>query len=193
MTTGVLLLAAGRGRRFGSDKRRAVLADGRTLLGSCTDTLQRATLPFIVCLGVNDKALAEELAGRGVPWMQCANSERGMGHTLSDAMSGIPANWSGVLIALADMPWIRPETYRALAERLSEETIVVPVYHGVPGNPVGFGRNFFPLLRQLGGDRGARGLVTRFPASVVELPCEDEGIRQDVDTPETLSPGSESY
>jgi len=184
----VLLLAAGSSRRFGSDKRRAVLADGRTLLQTCIDTIRASNLPCLVCLGVADTALADELEHRGIAVTLCPDAIDGMGHTLAHGVRQCPQDWEGVLLALADMPWIRASSYREIAGHLTPDTIVVPRCEGSRGNPVGFGRRFFGLLSQRQGDSGARDLLARFPAAVRQLDLEDPGLRRDVDTPDTLPP-----
>ena len=190
MTVGILLLAAGSSRRFGSDKRRATLKDGRTLLETCIDTIRSSELPCLVCLGGGDAALAGELRGRGVAVAQCPGASGGMGRTLAEGVRQCPGDWEGVLIALADMPWIKASSYREIARRLAPDTIVVPYCAGARGNPVGFGRRFFGLLQQQQGDSGARELIARFPAAVRRLELDDPGIRRDVDTPAALSPAT---
>jgi len=187
VNVGVLLLAAGASRRFGSDKRRAVLGDGRTLLATCIDTIRASDLPCLVCLGGGDTGLAGELADQGIAVALCPDAARGMGHTLATGMRRCPPDWEGVLVALADMPWIEASSYREIARQLTADTIVVPWCDGVRGNPVGFGREFFGLLEQQQGDRGARDVIARFPEAVRAVALDDPGIGRDADTPEALS------
>jgi molybdenum cofactor cytidylyltransferase len=85
------------------------------------------------------------------------------------------------VIALGDMPFVRPDTIRQIVAALAHGAgIVVPVYHGVRGNPVGFGRAHLKHLLQLSGDVGARRLLQQYP--VVEVTVEDPGICRDIDT-----------
>ena len=56
--------------------------------------------------------------------------------------SGLVNNWHACLVCLADMPFIKIETYRSLASQLNQDNIVIPFYQKQAGNPVGFGRLF---------------------------------------------------
>lgn len=185
MTVGVLALAAGSGRRFGSDKRQAPLADGRTVLDTFLDSIDASDLPVLVCLGCRDDKLAAKLAQRVIDFYQCHNAPQGMGATLAEGVGQLP-NWDGVLIALADMPWVKPETYRELAEGLTHRAIHIPVYEGRRGHPVGFGSDYFPALQQLSGNAGARQLTLENAEQVIELSLQDPGIHRDIDEPGDL-------
>lgn len=186
MTAGVLLLAGGSSRRFGSDKRLHHLEDGRRLLDASIDSVARAGLPLLVCLGSRDHGLEETLRSRQIGCARCPGSGSGMGSTLADGVSRLPAHWTAVIIGLADMPFIRPDTYRAVAAALAPGRIVIPAYDGRRGHPVGFDRCYFPDLKKLAGDRGARELITASPGAVVEVVVRDPGILVDVDEPAQL-------
>ena len=158
MSLGILVLAAGRSTRFGSDKRLAELPGGRRVIDTLLDNVRASGLPFTVCLGMNDHHIADQLRAKSTHCIQCGRAGEGMGGTLAEASSHIPG-WDGVLIALADMPWIAPDTYLQVAAQLSAQRICVPTREGRRGHPVGFGSDFFSELQSLEGDTGARQLV----------------------------------
>ena len=185
MTVGVLLLAAGSSRRFGSDKRFAQLPDGRTLLNATLENFLQSGLPLRVCLGADDSALATTLDKRGIEVVVCQRSAEGMGATLAEASGGLE-DWSAVLVALADMPLIRPGTISRIATVAAPKQIVVPSFEGQQGHPVAFGSHFFNLLTQCKGDRGARWVIDGHPQAVSELAIDDPGILRDVDTPDAM-------
>ncbi len=185
MATGVLMLAAGSGRRFGSDKRLATLPHGQTLLDTAVNNALDSGLPVQVCLAPNDKAIADQLRTRGCRVTLCQQSAQGMGATLANGVLSI-SDWDGVLIALADMPWILPDSFRTVADSLAADAIRIPVYEGRQGHPVGFGRHFYPRLLQLSGDRGAREVIQNHQQNVEEVALSDPGITRDVDTPGQL-------
>jgi len=186
MTVGVLLLAAGSSRRFGADKRYARLASGETILESSIRTIQEAELPLLVCLPAGDTRSSETLGQGRVDCYECANSSRGMGATLADSIGQV-THWDGVLIALADMPYIKASTYKIVASKLGSEGICVPRYQGENGHPVGFGRLFFPALAGLSGDAGARKLLQQHATHIKYLDLMDAGILRDIDREEDLS------
>lgn len=182
MTAGVVLLAGGSASRFGSDKRLRVLDDGRTtLLMAAVDSIRRADLPLLVCLGGADHDLELTLRGGGIHCIRCPDSRHGMGATLANGIGAVAQSWDGVLVGLADMPSIRPDTYVRIRDKLGPERIVVPTYGHKRGHPVGFDRSFFPELLALEGDRGARGVLAAHPEAVLEIAVDDPGILLDVD------------
>jgi len=181
MIAGVVLLAGGSANRFGSDKRLRVLGDGRTLLLAAVDSIRRAGLPLLVCLGAADHELELTLRQKGVHCTRCPDSRQGMGATLANGVGAVAESWDGVLVGLADMPAIRPETYICIREHLMANRIVVPTHGGKRGHPVGFDRHFFPELLALEGDRGARGVLAAHPGAVLEIAVDDPGILLDVD------------
>ena len=92
----------------------------------------------------------------------------------------------GYLFALGDMPQIASKTMLKVAEALkSSETIAVPVRYGHRGHPVAIGSAYRDALLALTGDRGARPVLAKNAANVVEVAVEDEGIFVDVDTLES--------
>lgn len=185
MTAGILLLAAGSSRRFGTDKRRAKMPDGAELLETTLKRIVTTQLPLLVCLGPNDRELSLRLSKQDIAWHLSPRSEKGMGYTLADGAAAIPA-WSAVVIALADMPWIKCETYLAVAAATQVDHVCIPTSQGRRGHPVGFGSQFFGSLECLSGDFGARRLVMDNPEKVRELPVDDPGIFRDVDHPKDL-------
>lgn len=185
MKVGVLALAAGRARRFGSDKRLARLPDGQYCIEAFLDQLAASELPLLVCLGPADSEVAELLSARGCPHVACRRAAEGMGGTLADGITHVP-DWDGVLVALADMPWIAADTYRIVASQVAPGSICIPTYHGKRGHPVGFGSQFFELIAALTGDTGARDVVEKHSDLTRLVAVADPAIRRDVDVPGDL-------
>jgi len=186
MTIGVVLLAGGCASRFGSDKRLSPLQDGRMLMLATIDNVRRAGLPLLVCLRSHDDDIEQTLLSEGVRCRKCPDSSQGMGSTLANGVAAIAGSWCGVLVGLADMPLIEPETYILVSGKLQPGEIVVPTYHNKRGHPVGFDRSYFPRLLALSGDRGARGILASNPGSIIEMELDDPGVLIDVDVPEDL-------
>ena len=128
------------------------------------------------------------LVEHGVRAIQSDRACLGMGGSLSDGVRASAAA-SGWLVALADMPLVRPETYLALSETLEQgasSLICAPVYRGQRGHPVGFGASWGAALQQLDGDLGARHLLA-VPDAWIPLACDDPGVVFDIDYPEQLA------
>lgn len=183
---GILLLAAGRSRRFGSDKRLAILPHSDdTLLQATVRVARDSGLPVHVCLREGDGALATALAGDSVSTMVCPSADKGMGATLAEGVATV-SGWDALIVALADMPLVRASTYRALARACSRQRIALPHYRGRRGNPACFGADWFDQLRRCSGDRGARDVLAANSQAVLPVEVNDAGILQDVDDPASL-------
>jgi molybdenum cofactor cytidylyltransferase len=88
------------------------------------------------------------------------------------------------------MPLLRAEHLdRLIAAFAPKEgrSIVVPIFEGRRGNPVLWGAEFFPSMRRLGGDAGARALIAENADQVVEVDLQSEAVLVDVDTPQALA------
>lgn len=182
MTIGAIVLAAGAGRRMRAVKPLVAIS-GKPMLAHVLDSVATAGLPALVVTGAHADAVGV-IAG-SVQRVHAADHALGMAHSLHAGLHAAPAAWTGALVVLADMPMVRADTYRMLADALaSGAPAVVPVHAGQRGNPVGFARGCFAALMALEGDRGARGILdTLGPA---ELPVNDPGVLRDFDRPEDL-------
>lgn len=185
-----LILAAGRGHRFGRDKRTALMLDGRTMLETVLSVHVAALPRVFVVLRPEDAGLHAQALRQGASVLTCREADEGMGRSLAcgmRALLGMP-EVSGALIGMADMPWVSAATLRALTTALTEHARpVMPVYRGRPGQPRGLPRASFEALVGLHGDEGARALVDWSQA--MEVPVEDAGVLRDVDTPADLAQG----
>ena len=126
----------------------------------------------------------------GATVIECANADEGMGASLACGVKAT-GNAAGWIIALADMPYIQPDSIAKIAAALAEGApIAAPVYKGARGHPVGIASAFRRQLEALSGDAGARS-VLRDNANVIELiEVDDPGVCRDIDTPADLSESS---
>ena len=91
-------------------------------------------------------------------------------------------------VALADMPFLRPETIRVIAKGLSEGAVIAATaYRGERGHPVGFARRFLDELSALHGDQGARELLAQRAELVSLFEVDDPGVLRDIDRPSDLA------
>lgn len=197
-----MLLAAGYSRRFGSDKRVARLGRQSMLQRTMAQVEQAAAMPDNL-LGEKILVLRHGESQTDFPgWQQAypASTDparQGLGNSIAGAARWLLAQeqpaqsehkarqaCAGVLILLADMPFIRPQTLCRLAEALSRSDThqVRAQYQGRPGHPVGFSRSCFSALAQCQGDLGARQLLDQRVLTRVSV--DDPGVLQDIDTAE---------
>ncbi|WP_047540178.1 nucleotidyltransferase family protein [Methylotenera versatilis] len=187
-----ILLAAGFSRRFGSvDKLLQLLPDGRPIALASAEHLIQAIPDSIAVLRIENKALATLLINTGLKVIFCNEHEQEMADSLTATIrysSSFEAAKDGFVITLADMPYIKPETIRAVANKVAEgASIVMPTYQNQRGHPVGFSAKFRNELESLQGDEGARSIIKRYSNEVELLAIDDAGILADIDTPADLS------
>ncbi len=185
-----ILLAAGRGTRFGGDKLLARLGSG-DLVGEPVGVaalrhLRLAVLEVIAVVRDDDRALAAQLGANGARIVRCANADDGMGASLACGVRAT-AQAHGWLVALADMPWIAPATIARVAAAVADGALVAAPFHGGErGHPVGFGASCYAALSALTGDEGAKAIVAAQRDRIVRIEVDDAGILRDVDTPGDL-------
>jgi molybdenum cofactor cytidylyltransferase len=182
----VVLLAAGLARRFGGDKLSARLPDGREV-GAASLAVACAAWPDVLCVVRPGTEIARIARRAGVPVVECPEAVDGMGVSLAAGVQA-SADAAGWVIALADMPFLAPETVRAVATAVADGAgIVAPVHGGERGHPVGFHASLGPALAGLRGDEGARTVVAGHRELLQLLPVDDPGILRDIDQPSDLT------
>ncbi|TQV66154.1 nucleotidyltransferase family protein [Exilibacterium tricleocarpae] len=184
-----ILLAAGQARRFGSQKLLARLADGVPVGLKAAAAVAGAVDTLTIVIRAGDGEVKKMYTDAGFTCLDSAAANAGMGASLS---AGIDANRdaSAWLVALADMPFIRPETTAAVAAALRRgQPIAQPRWQGRAGHPVGFHNTYLEELLALSGDRGAREILRRHRQSIHWVEVDDKGVLMDVDTPADLPAG----
>lgn len=162
----VLVLASGRGDRFRAaggqgSKLRALLA-GRPVIDWTLDAVRAS----------------------GLPWHLEDAGHAGMGDSIAAAVRAT-REASGWLVLPGDLPLVRPESLRRVAEALASHEVVLPRHAGTRGHPVGFATGCRDELLMLAGAEGAASVVKAHPAHVLDL--DDAGIVTDIDTPADLA------
>lgn len=177
-----LILAAGRASRMGEDKRLMRIG-GRSMLELAMEAALGGGLsPVLVVTGPE----AQPDLPLAVTRVINVDPSRGMASSLATGIAALPAEADGVMVLLTDMPRVTGVHVTALTKAFRPDGICVPVFGGQRGNPVLLGRRYFAAMRDLTGDKGARGIIAEHAGSVVEVPVGDDGILIDVDTPEAL-------
>jgi molybdenum cofactor cytidylyltransferase len=181
-----ILLAAGRGSRFGSDKLLHALADGTPIAVAAAAGLLPACDRVIAVLRPGCGELAELLAATGCEPLPCAEADAGMGHSLACGVLATP-DAAGWVVALADMPFITPASHRAVAASLrAGASLAASEFGGRRGHPVGFAAKWRDQLAHLGGDQGGKSILDAHRQQLVLCRVDDPGVLRDIDRPEDL-------
>lgn len=184
-----ILLAAGSARRFGGDKLMHALPHEVPIAVQALRHLKSvfAVGDIVAVVRPDTGALAGRLREEGCTVVPCENADEGMGASLACGARAAGAA-GGYLVALADMPFIRPSSIEAVRDAVAGgAAFAVPFFHARRGHPVGIAGEFGPQLAGLRGDEGARGLLQANPARVLKVPVGDPGVIRDIDTPGDLS------
>ncbi len=188
-----ILLAAGRGMRFDpsgkSNKLMQMLPSGSTVAQSSASNLLAVLPNSLAIIPQQAESLANLLRLAGCSTSICPDAHNGMAnslvHALRHELAHTPEACAGWVFALADMPFVQPQSIAAIVRALDQGAgIAVPTYQGRRGNPVGFSRQYLPQLLLLSGDQGARDLLKTYP--VTEVAVDDTGILRDIDVPQDL-------
>lgn len=185
-----LLLAAGTSQRFGGDKRQALFNKDRTVLQQTLTNISQVSANILIVLRANDTQLEAQLAAQGFNCLRSRNSQLGMGHSIADSIALIDQT-SEVFICLADMPYIKSQTYALLSQtrqrlEVDDDTLIRPCFDNKPGHPVGFSHLHLGALKQLSGDAGAKNLIKSNALKVFNVEVNDPGVLTDIDRPTDL-------
>lgn len=179
-----LLLAAGESQRMGRLKQLLPLG-GSTLIEVVLENLLRSRLQeVIVVLGFGAEEIRPRVEAKGVRVAVNPRYKEGMASSLRVGLDALDPRAEGILVALADQPFIPPEVIDRLIEAFqgTSKGIVVPTFQGRRGHPVIFHRRYMEELRSLSGDQGGRELLHRNPEDLLEVEVDCPGVITDIDT-----------
>jgi molybdenum cofactor cytidylyltransferase len=178
-----VILAAGTSSRLGRPKQLLAF-QGRPLLDHVVQNAISSTLgEIVVVLGAERGRIRVLMDLSKVHVVENDRFAEGQSTSVVVALDNIDPFATGVLFLLGDQPGVAAKVISAVVGAFDgdPQTIVMPSWRGTPANPVLFGRGYFPDLRKLTGDEGARSLVKEAGARVCLVPI-DQPVPQDVDT-----------
>ena len=169
----VLMLAAGRSRRFGSADKLMAPLDGRAVLDWAIAAQAGLTAGrFAVA---RSGAAADRLSANGFAVTLNDDPAAGQGRSLAlGAAAVMVSDADRMLVLLGDMPRV---TSSLLDRLVAAGPFAATIADGRAGPPALFPRRLFGALSELDGDRGAQ----RWLADAVRVPAR-EGELGDVDT-----------
>ena len=181
---GGLVLAAGAGTRFGGNKQLADF-EGRPLLEHSVRAMTTSPVGrVVVVLGAGAEEVQARVDLHGAEPRVCDRWEEGQSASLACGLEAL-TDCEAVVVTLGDQPRMSPDAIRrVIAARGDDAQAVRATYRGDPGHPVLLERELFERMRDVSGDHGARNLL--LSAQVREVPCDDLGGGEDVDTPAEL-------
>ncbi|MCP4722292.1 MAG: nucleotidyltransferase family protein [Desulfobacteraceae bacterium] len=187
-----IILAAGMGTRMGATKQLLPLG-GRPVLEKVIQNGLAAHLdPLILVLGYEANKIMDRLFLSQARVVINPRYKTGMSSSIKAGLAAIGPLCDGAMFLLGDQPLVDQSILKKLIQSYTNQahtnrphqTIVIPTFRGRQGNPVIFGRHFFPELNRLTGDIGGRVLFKTHPEKIIQVSVETNAICFDLDTPE---------
>jgi molybdenum cofactor cytidylyltransferase len=186
-----IVLAAGRSTRMGGPNKLLARIDGVPLVRHAAEAAMGAGLAEVVVVtGHQQEAVRGALAGLDLAFAHNPDFAEGLSTSLKTGLEALGDGVDAVVVLLGDMPRISSALVRRLAASFAPEAgrhVVVPVADGRRGNPVLWGRRFFPELMRVTGDQGGRAILAASPEAIAEVPADLDDVHLDLDTPEALA------
>ncbi len=184
--SGIVLLAAGSGLRFGANK---LLADfnGHPLAYYAMKVVKESALPSVVVY--EDESVADLARSLGLKVKKMFGPDRGQGVSIGYGAKQFKFRRS-MMIMVADMPFIKTSTLLALNDKFKKSSTKKILTCHVSGRrcpPIVFGRKYFKDLMSISGDIGARDVLFRYPDSIELFELPDDLEATDVDTLEQFT------
>jgi molybdenum cofactor cytidylyltransferase len=190
MGIAAIILAAGRSTRMGSNKLLEELYGEPLVRLVAKAALASNVHSLSVVTGHQPELIHAALEGLGVDCVHNPNFLNGLSTSLKSGISMLPAEVTGVVILLGDMPMITPDTIDCLIDAFETSPralAAIPVHRGEWGNPVLLSRALFADVEKLEGDAGARKLLAGRVGEVLEIEVPSGAVLVDLDTPEALA------
>lgn len=188
---GTILLAAGRGTRFGAAPKLLATLDERPLVRRAAEAaLAARPRPVIAVLGAHEAEVQAALKDLDLRFVRNAAFTEGLATSLRAGIAALPSGCRAAIVMLGDMPLVSASQLDRLADAFAqageEPAAVVPVYRGQRGNPVLLNlERLGAAIAGLEGDRGAGPLLAgRTDILAIE---GDPSTAIDIDTPEALA------
>ena len=178
-----VILAAGASTRLGEPKQLIEIGGLPLVRKAAMSALEAGALPVVVVLGAENDQILPAL--EGLDNLRIALNSRwrtGMASSVAAGLSALAedADVDGAMLVLADQPFVDAHILRNLISAFGEARIVASAYSNTVGVPAVIGREFFPELMELQGDRGAGPWLRARSADVTGIPLPVSPL--DIDT-----------
>jgi nicotine blue oxidoreductase len=140
--------------------------------------------PIVVAGGDRD-AVRRVAEAAGARVVDNPDPDRGMLSSVRAGLAALPAGADAFVLWPVDHPGVSPSTVRRLADALVTPgaRIALPLHAGRRGHPLLFHATLRPALEAAPDGVGARAVVHRYAAEVVEVRVDDDAVVTDLNTP----------
>lgn len=186
-----LVLAAGRGRRFGSNKLLEPL-DGALLVSHCLKAALASKLRTIkVVVGPGRDPvrtlLSEVFADEDrLEFVENPKPELGMISSLQAGLRDFSTSSTGALLLLGDMPWVNSAVIDRLVDSFEDGRIIVATVGERWTHPRILPKDLFSEFLSLDGEDSGKFVLERHTRRILRVPFAEEALFRDVDRPADL-------
>lgn len=185
---GAIILAAGNSSRFGEENKLLAKFGEKTVIESTINNIAKLFNKDEITVVLRNKSqLLNFLKFLPYKFTIILKENFGISDSIKQGLNNFITK-DGVMICLGDMPGISSSTYTKIRNSLSEQgdKIIVPLYKGTEGNPIGIPRKFYGKLKTLSGDVGFKQLFYQLKKNISFIEINDRYILKDIDTKKDL-------
>ena len=185
---GAIILAAGNSSRFGDENKLLAKFGEKTVIETTINNIAKLFKKDEITIVLRNKSQLPNFL-KFLPYKLTIVLKENFG--ISDSIKQGLNNFitkDGVIICLGDMPGVSASTYSKIRNSLSEQEdkIIVPIYKGTKGNPIGIPRKFYGKLKKISGDVGFKQLFSQLKKNISFIEIDDRYILKDIDTKKDL-------
>jgi molybdenum cofactor cytidylyltransferase len=189
MKLNIILLAAGVSRRMNGVNKLLLPFKNKTIVQITVENLIQANIgKIIVVIGHQAEQVQTVLEGYPIEMVFNPNYATGMTGSIQTGLLNVDDDAEVYMIALSDMPFIKPEMYQLLAQQFKNQwfvnqkpLIIAPVLSGKRGNPILFSNHFKTKLLAHDALDGCKEIVRAHPDAILTVELATKGVFQDID------------
>lgn len=186
--TVIIILAAGGSRRLGQPKQLLAVSGEPMIRRIVRSAVDSGAEQVVVVLGSSACDCVSAIKQCGADIVVNPFWESGLAGSIRIGVERAEAAGAeSVLILLADQPCLTSKITQEFLDRAAArpDQVIAARYGDVLGPPILFGSSWFPRLKALEGDEGARKLIREQQDGGIEIVDWPEGAI-DIDLPEDL-------
>lgn len=184
---GIIMMAAGEGSRFGSNKLLAQI-QGKKLFTYCVDAVSGITLTEkdgvnisrLIVTGYGE--VKEYAAKRNIRAVENLEPKLGISHTIQLGLKEF-SDMDAVIFTVCDQPGVTNATYERLIKAyINGQKGLAALAEGgeILGNPCLFTKKYYGELFMLEGDVGGKRVIKKHPDDLLSVQAQ-EGELKDID------------
>lgn len=193
---GIVMLAAGEGKRFGRNKLLTKI-DGQLLFTHSVDAVSEMKISEhegiepekIIVTGYPE--IAQYVFGKKVGVVYNTKPEEGISRSIRMGLEEL-LNKDAVLFTVCDQPGVTLDTYKRLIDAyISSDKELACLGRGkdILGNPCIFSKKYYSELMKLTGDVGGKGIIKKHKDELIIVKASIDELR-DIDMAEDIPDGS---